>query len=73
MDKLLLRVPEAAELTGVGRSMAYHLAASGQWPVVRIGRSVRVVAEGLRKWVEDQQREEAERQLPPDGDVGQAQ
>lgn len=54
MEKLLLRVTEAAELASVGRTTAYHLIASGAWPVVRIGSAVRVPLAGLRAWVEAQ-------------------
>ncbi len=51
MEKLLLRVTEAAELASVGRTTAYELIASGEWPVVRVGTAVRVPLAGLRAWV----------------------
>ncbi len=51
MERLLITVREAAELTGTGRSKAYMLVASGEWPRVRIGRSVRVPVDALREWV----------------------
>lgn len=51
MDKLLLKVSEAAELVGLGRSKLYELMQEGEVPVVRIGRSVRIPASGLREWV----------------------
>ncbi len=51
MDRILLRVTEAAEVCGIGRSKAYLLVASGEWPSVKIGRSVRVPLEELRDWV----------------------
>lgn len=51
VEKLAVTVPEAAELTAVGRSTGYALVASGEWPSIRIGRSVRVPVEGLREWV----------------------
>ena len=50
MDRLFLRVPEAAEIAGIGRSKAYELVAAGEWPSVHIGRSVRIPADGLREW-----------------------
>ncbi len=56
MEKLLLRVPEAAELASVGRTTAYQLIASGAWPVVYVGTAVRVPVAGLRAWVEAQTR-----------------
>ncbi len=61
MEKLLLRVAEAAELASVGRTKAYELIASGEWPVVRVGTAVRVPMAGLRAWVE------AQTQLSPAG------
>jgi excisionase family DNA binding protein len=51
LERLLLRVSEAATLTGIGRSKAYELVASGEWPSVTIGRSVRVPLAGLRTWI----------------------
>ena len=54
MDQLLLRPEEVQEALGLGRSKTYELIASGQLPVVRIGRCVRVPAAGLRRWVERQ-------------------
>ena len=52
MDKLLLRVPEAAEMAGISRSVAYQLLASGAWPKVIVGSSIRVPVAGLKEWVE---------------------
>ena len=54
MEKLLLRVTEAAELASVGRTTAYELIAKGIWPSVRVGSAVRVPLAGLRAWVEAQ-------------------
>lgn len=40
----MLTVPEAADLLGIGRTLAYDLVRRGQWPtpVVRIGRLIKV-------------------------------
>ncbi len=51
---LLLRVEAAAALLSLGRTKMYALIASGEVPVIRIGRSVRVPAAGLHRWVEQQ-------------------
>lgn len=51
MDRLLLRPDEAAELLGVSRSKLYALLASGELPSLRLGHSVRVPLEALRRWV----------------------
>ena len=40
--RLTVSVPEAAQLLGVGRDAGYRAASSGQLPVLRIGRSLRV-------------------------------
>ena len=34
-----------------GRSTGYALVASGEWPSITIGRSLRVPVEALREWV----------------------
>lgn len=51
MDQLLLRAEEVAEALNIGRSKAYEMMATGQLPVVHIGKSVRATAEGLRDYV----------------------
>lgn len=50
--KLLLRIPECVELTGIGRSTLYVLMASGELPSVKIGRSRRVRVQDLLNWIE---------------------
>jgi len=54
MDRLLLRVTEAAELCGLGRSKAFMLAKDGTWPAIKIGKSVRISRAWLEAWVEQQ-------------------
>ncbi len=49
-ERIFLRISEAAEIAGIGRSKAYELVAKGEWPSVHIGRSARVPAEGLQEW-----------------------
>ena len=51
METLLLRPGEAAEAIGVGRATVYALIKRGELRSVRIGESVRVPVEELRKWV----------------------
>jgi excisionase family DNA binding protein len=48
-EKLLLRVPEAAEALGCSRAKAYELIASGEIPSIKIAGLVRVPLEGLRE------------------------
>jgi excisionase family DNA binding protein len=49
----MLTVSEAAEVLGVGRTMAYALIRSGAWPtpVVRVGRLIKIPAEPLQRLV----------------------
>ena len=58
MDQVLLRVEDVRRVLRIGRSQAYALCASGQLPVVRIGRSVRVPAEDLHAWVRAQTKQQ---------------
>jgi excisionase family DNA binding protein len=60
MEKLLLRVDEAAELASVSRTTGYELVASGQWPSITIGRARRVPLDGLRAWIARQAQEQSE-------------
>ena len=50
----LLKPNEVAELLNVSRAMSYHLLQSGQIPVVRINRTVRVKPDDLRSFIEQQ-------------------
>jgi excisionase family DNA binding protein len=49
----MLTVAEAAEMLGVGRTMAYALIRTGTWPtpVVRVGRLIKIPAEPLHRLV----------------------
>ena len=53
MTQMLLRAEEAAQALGIGRSKLYALLAAGELPVVRIGRSTRIPAAALQRWVEE--------------------
>jgi len=55
VEKLLLKPAEVSELTGMGKSKTYELIAAGVIPSVRIGKSVRVPADRLRRWIEELQ------------------
>lgn len=50
-DRLLYRVPEAADAIGVSRARAYELIAAGEIPSIRLGSSIRVPVEELRSVV----------------------
>jgi excisionase family DNA binding protein len=55
MEKLLLKPAEVCALVGVGKSKVYELLAAGVIPSVRVGKSVRIPADRLRRWVEELQ------------------
>jgi excisionase family DNA binding protein len=53
---LLLTVPEAARVLGIGRSTLYELIARGALDTVHIGRAHRVALTALNEYVEKLQR-----------------
>ena len=53
-DRLLVRIPEAAERLGLSRSTLYELIGAGELRVIRYGRAVRVPVSELAAWVERQ-------------------
>lgn len=52
-EKALLRMEEVAEKLGISRARAYAMAAAGELPSVRIGRSRRVPVRQLEVWIEE--------------------
>ena len=55
--RLLLRIPEAAETLGLGRTKIYELIAIGELPTIRVGRAVRISVSTLQKWVEEREQQ----------------
>jgi excisionase family DNA binding protein len=53
VDQMLLRVDEAAHMLRIPRSRLYQMLSRGDVPAVRLGRSLRVPADALKRWVED--------------------
>lgn len=53
-DKLLYRPAEVGEAIGVSRARAYELIAARVIPSIRIGGSIRVPVDALRRWVAQQ-------------------
>ncbi len=66
MEKLLYKVNEIAELTGLSRTVSYELMRSGQLESVNIGMARRVPAEALTAFVEHL-REKSRGVAPPEG------
>ncbi|HEX6554945.1 MAG TPA: helix-turn-helix domain-containing protein [Ktedonobacteraceae bacterium] len=56
-QRLLLRVPEVAKALGLGRTKVYELIATGELPVIRLGRAVRVSVTALQKWVDERDKQ----------------
>lgn len=54
IDRTLLRVSEAAESLGISRSGLYAAIRRGEVPVIRIGRTTRIPATWLTRWVDQQ-------------------
>jgi excisionase family DNA binding protein len=48
---MLLRVREAAQITGYSTAFMYTILARGELPVVRVGRSIRIPADALATWI----------------------
>ena len=51
LPPLLLRIPDAARLLGVGRSLTYQLIAEGELEVVRVGSVMRVPVTAVEEFV----------------------
>ena len=49
----LLTVSEAAAILGIGRSSFYSLVQRKEVPVLRIGKSVRIVPRELEEWIQE--------------------
>lgn len=52
-DRLLLTVNETCELTGFSKSLVYDHINKGDFPVIRLGRTVRIPQAWLVKWIEE--------------------
>lgn len=49
--KLLYRVPEAAEVTGISRSTLYELMSRGQLESIKVGRSRLIPHDALEEFI----------------------
>ena len=61
MERKLLSITQAAERTGVGRTVAYRFVMRGEWPSVKIGRSLRIPVVGLDEWIAERELEAEQR------------
>lgn len=60
IERLLLRPAEVADALGICRTQAYNLINAGTLPSIRIGTSVRVPLDALRRWIDEQVGEDAQ-------------
>ena len=51
-----LTVPQVAKRLGLDRSKVYEMIFNGELPVLRFGRSVRVLDSALERWLEERTR-----------------
>ncbi len=54
MEKYTMSVDEMASAIGISRPKAYELANSDGFPVIRIGRRIRIPVAGLEQWIAEQ-------------------
>jgi excisionase family DNA binding protein len=47
----VLNVTDIQKILGIGRRQAYELVNSGQFHVVRVGKSIRILREVFFKWL----------------------
>lgn len=52
-QSVLMTIAEVQQATQLGRTKVYELIRTGQLPVVRIGRAVRVRRNALERWLAD--------------------
>lgn len=52
--RMLLNADEVAVLTGWSRATVYRFIQTGILPVIRVGRTVRVPADALERWIRSQ-------------------
>uniref|UniRef100_UPI0035CAA8D0 helix-turn-helix domain-containing protein n=1 Tax=uncultured Sphingomonas sp. TaxID=158754 RepID=UPI0035CAA8D0 len=55
-DCLAVRIPQAAQLLGIGRSSVYELINKGQLETIKIGRSTVIPMDALRAYIQDRRR-----------------
>ena len=63
-ERQTLTVEEAAALLGIGRNSAYQAVASGQLPVLRIGRRLLVPRAALERLLAEAQAAEQKKPAP---------
>lgn len=60
MEKMTYSVDEMAAAVGISRPKAYELANSEGFPIIRVGRRIRIPVAALEQWLEAQAAERAQ-------------
>lgn len=53
LDKEILTVKDIQMYLGIGRAQAYELVKKKQFPIMQIGRSIRISRDNFLLWVQD--------------------
>lgn len=51
LNKLTYTVREIQEILKISRAMSYELVNSGAFPIIRIGRTIRIPVKTFNKWL----------------------
>lgn len=60
MEKLTIGVDELAATLGISRPKAYELVSTEGFPIIRVGRRIRIPVSAFEHWLEVQARERAQ-------------
>ena len=60
IPRLLLKVPEACQATGLSRTVIYQLVGSGEIESIHVGAALRIPVESLERWVSEKRSEARE-------------
>lgn len=60
MEKMTIGVDELAATLGVSRPKAYELANSDGFPIIRVGRRIRIPVPSFQRWLDEQASERAQ-------------
>lgn len=60
MEKMTIGVDELATTLGISRPKAYELANSEGFPIIRVGRRIRIPVSAFRNWLDVQANDRAQ-------------
>jgi len=57
-EKRTLTIPEAAQIIGISRSLAYRMAAEGKLPTIKVGKRKNIIPKvALDQWLKESVKE----------------